>query len=812
VSRRRFLISSLAGAALALLAGRWGASLYTDELWFASLGAADVWRARLAATAALEIGSFVVATAFAFVNFYAVRRSVISLVLPRRIANLEIGEEVSGRYLLHAVLALAAAVGFAMLLPTEGWTEALLAVSGRPFGESDPYLGADLGFFVYWLPFELTLHYWAILLFVLVVAMVVLLYALTPSLRWERGRLVVSAYVRRHFIMLGGVLLLLLAWSYRLGSYELLASGSGTDGAFTMIDQAVVLPTMLLLGVVSLCASIVVLWSGWTGQTRLAFIAVGVVLALALVGRTIAPALVRQMMDPAAARAQARAYAATRLGYTRRAFGVDRMRPETLGTGFADAVAAAPRVAAWDGATLTHAAQRLRRVRVVGSGAGWQLVDGALTALLVEHSSEPPGDGHDVWGVRRIDPTTADERGMPMRQQRLGADELVLAEPAVYDSAPAYSVLPDSLRRLVGVEMASTGSRLAHAWSLQNFRLLFGELPAERPVIVRHRDVRERLHELVPFFAQGIGVVPMVARDSLYWVVELYAVADFYPLAHHFTVLGDERGYLQHAATAIVSAASGRVRLLEAPAPDAVTTSWRLRFPSLFVSPGALPAGMLDALPPVSDGARAQALAFALAGFRADSVEMRHFAVPDGADSAAAREPVYAVLPGLGLAALQPLLDSSDRVRGVIAAVGGRSRGTSWIPVATDDQRWGAVVDRLRGADSTQRERALVRAPVRVLPVGGRPFYLQSTFQWRPGGIPALLHVSTLAGDTLRTAPTTALAVGAASRGSAPPIADARATMQALYDAMRRTLAAGEWAAFGRAFDSLGIAIRARVP
>jgi hypothetical protein len=36
--------------------------------------------------------------------------------------------------------------------------------------------------------------------------------------------------------------------------------------------------------------------------------------------------------------------------------------------------------------------------------------------------------------------------------------------------------------------------------------------------------------------------------------------------------------------------------------------------------------------------------------------------------------------------------------------------------------------------------------------------------------------------------------------------------MQALYDAMRRARATGEWAAFGRAFDSLGIAIRARVP
>lgn len=813
MTSRRVLLGTLAAAALVLVAGRWGAALYTDYLWFASLGAAEVWSARLWTTAALEAGSFAVATLFAFINLYAVRRSVVSLVLPRRIANLEIGEEVSSRYLFWSVVALSAAVGIATMLPTDGWTEALLAVIGRPFGEADPYLGTDLGFFVYWLPFELTLHYWAILLYVLVVGLVVLLYALTPSLRWERGRLFASAYVRRHCIMLGGVLLLLLAWSYRLGAYELLSSGSGVDGAFTLIDQAVVLPAMLLLGMVSLCAALVVLWAGWTGQVRLAFIAVGAVLVLSVVGRTLAPALVRQLMNPAAAAAQERAYLGTRLGYTRRAFGVDRIRPETLGTGFRDARTLAPRVALWDGATLAAAAQRLRRVRVVGSGTGWQASDSTLTALLVEHSSDAAGEARDVWGVRRVDPTTADERGMPVRDPRGSADELVLPEPAVYDSAPAYSVLSDSLHRLAGVEMASTLSRLAHAWSLQNFRLLFGTLPADRPVIVRHRDVRDRLHELAPFLAQGSEVVPLVARDTLYWIVELYAAGDAYPLAHHVTLLGAERAYLQHAATAIVTAGSGRVRLLEAPAADAVTASWRHRFPSLFVGAAGLPSGLLDVLPPVTDGARAQALAFAVAGFRRDSLEPRHFAAPDGADSAAAREPVRVVLPGLGLAALQPLLDGQDRVRGVVAAVGGTLRGTSWLPVASDEQRWGAVVDRLRLADTTLREPAVIHPPVRVLPVGGRPLYLQSAFQWRPGGSPALLRVAVLTADSLRSGGTLAAALGTAAEAAAvaqSPPGTVRAG--ALYDAMRRALAAGDWRTFGLAFDSLGLVLRSRVP
>src|SRR5665647_1070590 len=222
VTGRRVFGGAIAVTALVLLLGRWSASLYTEHRWYASLGAQDVWRAQVATTATLTVVSFALAALFAFVNLYAVRQSVVSLVLPRRIANIEIGEEVPGRYLLAAVVALSVLMGGLLTFSSDHWYEALLASVGKPFGEADPYFGADLGFFVYWLPFETAIHVWSVIVLVSVTGLVVALYALTPSLRWDRGTLYVSAYVRRHFTMLGAVLLLVLAWSYRLGMYRLL--------------------------------------------------------------------------------------------------------------------------------------------------------------------------------------------------------------------------------------------------------------------------------------------------------------------------------------------------------------------------------------------------------------------------------------------------------------------------------------------------------------------------------------------------------------------------------------------------------------
>lgn len=806
---RRVLLGTIAVVALLLIAGRGGSLLYTDALWYRSVGAEQLWRLRLQTGAALVIGSWFVATVFAFVNIFAVRMSVVSLVLPRRIGNLEIGEEVPSRYLLLAALALAAVVGAVLTLDPADWSTALLPRIGRPFAETEPYFGEDLGFFVYWLPFENALHRWASLGTAVVSAVVLLLYALTPSLRWERGALRMSGYVRRHIMMLGAVVLLLLAWGERLRMYRLLSAGTGPAGVFTSMDHRVAVPATLLLSVITFGAALVVGWSAWMGQRRVAFAAVTAVMLLSLAARTVAPLVARRATDPALIAAGERPYLATRLGFTRRAFAVDRIEAESLGTGYADAAEAAAFVSLWDGPTLSRATERLRRTRVVGERPAWMVGSGRLLAAAVERGGDP-GDPRELWGVVRVDATTVDERGLPLRvgSARPGLETLP-AEPAVYDSAPAYSVLPDSLGLRSGIELTSTLSRLAHAWSLQNFRLLFGDLPAERPMIVRRRSVRERVEALAPFFTQGSEVVPVLADDSLYWALELYAVSETYPLSQRFTVLGADRSYVHHAATALVEALSGRTRLVGSATPDPITASWAATLPGLFVPLTSLTPALQRALPPHTDGARAQAVAFAATGFRGDSLEVRHLATLDGGDSLAARESQVAFVPPLGgVARWWPLLDGADRLRGLVAAVGGPHPSTAWLPVPAGPHAWSGVLDRLRAADTTARESGVQRAPLRAVIVGGRALYFQPVYRLHAGGGATLERVVALQGDSVRVGRTLGESLG--TRTGSPVTLPAAAgdlpgLLRPLYRAMREALRRGDWSTFGRAFDSLGV-------
>ncbi|MEO7962424.1 MAG: UPF0182 family protein, partial [Gemmatimonadaceae bacterium] len=369
---RRWAFTAVAVLAALLIIGRVVAGWYVDYLWFSSLGAAAVWRARAMDLLLLRGSAFAVSASFVFVNLFAVRHSVVSLVLPRRVGNIEIGEEVPGKYLTAAVVVLAVVIGLLLSLPHNDWLSVELVRHGEAFRESDPYFQFDLAFWVYWLPLETSLHLWSLIALVVTTLIVIFFYALTPSLRWEGGRLRVSGYVRRHFVTLGAVLLLLLAWSYRLDAYRLLLEGSGALGAFNAIDHKVGLPSSLVLSLSTVVAAMLLLWAGWMGQLRLAFGTITTALLLALSLRQFVPPIAARMLTPADPEVRNIPYANTRAAYTRRAFDVDRIdRSDSTPGSSVHIDSTARAVAGRGGVTPSAAAPSLALSRALRGTALW---------------------------------------------------------------------------------------------------------------------------------------------------------------------------------------------------------------------------------------------------------------------------------------------------------------------------------------------------------------------------------------------------------------------------------------------------------
>src|SRR5258708_3776068 len=195
---RRWLIAWAITLAALLLAGRFVADLYSSYAWYDALGATSVWRARVGTMALIRVSEWLAASLFSLGHLFTVRQSVVSLVVQRQVGDLEIPETVPGRDLTRAGVPHSVALGAALALSQTDWTTAFLAGTGSGFGAFDPYFGADLGFFVFWLPFEAQLWTWMLFVILTTTAVVVALYVITAGARIDGGRLRMSTHTRRN--------------------------------------------------------------------------------------------------------------------------------------------------------------------------------------------------------------------------------------------------------------------------------------------------------------------------------------------------------------------------------------------------------------------------------------------------------------------------------------------------------------------------------------------------------------------------------------------------------------------------------------
>lgn len=819
MSRRRWLALAVAGVAFLLLSGRLVAALWVDRAWYASLGADALWQSMVGHTLGIRLAAWLVATAFVYANLYGVRRSVVSVVLPRRVGDLEIGEEIPPPVLTGAAFLFALVLGGVLALGGPSWIELATARYGVPFGENDPAFGYDLGFFVYWLPFENALYGWALICTAVVIAVVIMLYALTPSLRWESGRLKVTGYVRRHLTLLGAVVLALLAWSHRLDAFELLINGSGVDGAFTYADRHVNVSTDLLLALLTFSAAIAVVATGWVGQVRLAFGIVTVVLVASLLLRQVLPSVADRLASTESPAAREGPYRATRAAFTRRAYAIDRIARGT-GPSFVSIGEVARNVPAWEPDPLRFALERAGVGVIIGDFA-WKSTHGELRAIAVDAPAalSAAADG-EPWRLLEVPVAPAHVAGeLPPQPASTERVELVIPTVHFHPDAPGSLVIDDREGRVIGAPFHTFSSRLAHAWSQQNFRLLAGTDGSGTQRMLIRRDVRERVKTLAPAFTLGRTVVPIAVGDTIWWAVDLYSASQHYPLSEHIDAVGGNVSYFRHAAVALVHGHTGATLLVADPDArlDPMARSWVRRFPRLFLPHDRLPAAIAAQLPPPIDAIIAQSSEFARVGSRSEPVAGRR--VPQsGADSLVGTAVTPIAGGGIGTQAFLtiPVVDADDRVRGVIATPANPHRDPVWVPLDEADVRWTAALARLRrwsDSASARGDARTVRGAVRVVPVAGRAVLVQPSYRWRTDAPPTLAAVAVH--DRGQVVPLESLAIGADSATfalpSAPP-GDARiiADITRYYERMRDAMRRGDWRAFGAAYDSLGTVVRTR--
>lgn len=838
--RSSLVFLAIAVVAFLLLGGRAFTALFVNKAWFAALGAEPVFWEQVQDTMLLRGGLFVAGSIFAFLNLLAVRLTIKAVAVPSRVANLQLTTTLSPRQLMSVTVVTAVLIGILVAVPFNDWTQVAMARHGVPFREIEFYFQRDLGHYVYWLPLEQTLYVWSLLALVVVVGVVIVLYALMRSIRVDGRRMVASVYARRHLTVLGSLMMLLLAWSYRLDGFDLLRYGSGNDGLFLRMDHIIAVKVDFLLTLLIIFSSMMLLVAGWAGQARMATVTLTVVL-LATVGvrhgLPLFMARSERFGDPARRELD---YIATRALVTRRAYDVDGMTvinsDSSAGRSSGLQLRDIPRViSVWDANVLARTLGSGSSTSVNVGSVAWTPNENTLQGLLLQR----PSSGDGAWTMVTVAGTTADDRGAPIPEgMELGntvdsasitvVDDVsagIIGAPLIAPGASGHRLVIDSTTRVVGARLESQSSRIAHAWATRDPRLLKSADDGVVPTLVMWRDVRERVRKLAPVLAQGESVDPLVFEGALYWTLELYSASDMYPLSQRWAFAGDTRSYFRHAATALVHSRTGRVRLITVDKPDPIARTWMALAPDVFVPVARLAPALQALLPAPTDGTIAQARAFARYGSRLDGSIVRH--LPDSMPGSGT--PPGILFDGKQQAAgwTMPVLNGPEQIAGILVSVGGAQRGTRWMPVNKLDTRWGTITDRLRTAlDSSRqqlaeggrREPQTALGRVRSVLVNGIPATLQPLYVTRLNQAQALGRVAVFYDGNVAVGSSAYEAVrqligpvagqnsnGAGNSNVPYSAASRQAAVSRLYDTMRAAMRRGDWARFGTAFDSLGL-------
>lgn len=254
--RQRVLVPTLITLAVLLFLGSIFTSVWTDRLWFKSVGYSDVFRSILFTRVALFVIMGLIFGLFVIGNLYIAYRTRPDAAPMRR-------DDPAYRYRLALTpLLRPLAIGFGIVLTgfagsvaAAHWDTFKLWSNSTSFGKDDPQFGKDASFYVFEYPWWRFLTSYSFALIVITVLAVLFLNYVYGGIRIAGRGPKLTRAAQVHLSVLVGIGVLLRAVSYYLDRFGILISTGGVVDGGTYTDINARIPSKnILIGVAIVCA------------------------------------------------------------------------------------------------------------------------------------------------------------------------------------------------------------------------------------------------------------------------------------------------------------------------------------------------------------------------------------------------------------------------------------------------------------------------------------------------------------------------------------------------------------------------------
>lgn len=326
-SRRSKIIAGVVFVVLlaGILSLRGTARMWTDYLWFDSLGHGDVWTEILVYKIVLSV-IFIAAFFLLMYSNLAIADRLAPATRPpgpeeELIRNYH--EAVGHRRRLVSVVI---AVLFALIVGggTGGeWQKAMLFFNSVDFGIDDPQFSKDIGFYVFKLPFIQFLISWFFRALIIVAVITAIAHYVNGGIRVQTTGQRVTPQVKVHLSVLLALIALTRAVGYYFDRFGLNFSTRGPVDGASFTDVNAQLPALNLLLLISVLSAVLLVINIWQRGWVLPVTAVGLWMIVAIVMGAIYPAIIQRFQaEPEESQKEA-VYIERNIGATRYALGLD---------------------------------------------------------------------------------------------------------------------------------------------------------------------------------------------------------------------------------------------------------------------------------------------------------------------------------------------------------------------------------------------------------------------------------------------------------------------------------------------------------
>ena len=631
---------------LGLFILRFGVNIYTNWLWFNSIGYGSVYFTFLKAKSSLFLISWALFMLIAGGNlgiarYYGriTRQSSLGVIvtdsfpgLPWRLRHPWIGWAA-------VIVVLGALMG---IVSTQMWPAWLRYQNPISFGVDDPLFGRDVGFYVFILPMINYLQGWLVFAAILSIGLSLLSYYTDRSITRGETQWELTGVVTSHLSAAISVVVLLIAWGYYLKEFDLLYASGGLISGAGYSEANFQLFAYRAMSIISVILAILLIYNTYFKNWKLPLYG-AIAFGAALVGLSwVVPGIVQQFIVRPNELSKETPYIRNAIEFTRRAYGLDRIEehafPWSEGLSYEDLEAnplTVKNIRLWDPRPLKETYRQLQEIRPYYQFANVDVdrytIDGEYRQMMIsprELSTVKLPARANTWQNRHLMYTHGygvclspvneiAAEGLPelfiQDIPPISKVGIEIDQPEVYfgeltdnyiitgtgteefDYPQGDSNVRTTYKGGGGVSINSFIRSAAFAWKFDDLKILMSNILGEitpQSQILFNRQIVDRTRIVAPFLGYDRDPYITVVDGGLFWIHDAYTTTNMYPYSEPFAGRFQGPNYIRNPVKVVTNSYTGEMILYVSDPEDPIIQSYQRIFPDLFQPIERMPKGL----------------------------------------------------------------------------------------------------------------------------------------------------------------------------------------------------------------------------